>query len=70
MVRAGNAKEIVTRVKQRVDEINQKGLLPGGLKIVPYYDRTELVDAALWTIAKVLIEGIILVVVILFIFFR
>jgi cobalt-zinc-cadmium resistance protein CzcA len=68
MVRAGNAKEIVTRVKQRVDEINQKGLLPGGLKIVPYYDRTELVDAALWTIAKVLIEGIILVVVILFIF--
>jgi len=68
MVRAGNAKEIVTRVKQRVDEINQKGLLPGGLKIVPYYDRTELVDAALWTIAKVLIEGIILVVMILFIF--
>jgi cobalt-zinc-cadmium resistance protein CzcA len=68
MVRAGNAKEIVTRVKQRVDEINQKGLLPGGLKIVPYYDRTELVDAALWTIAKVLIEGIVLVVVVLFIF--
>jgi len=68
MVRAGNAKEIVTRVKKRVDEINEKGLLPGGLKIVPYYDRTELVDAALWTIAKVLIEGIVLVVVILFIF--
>ena len=68
MVRAGNAKEIVTRVKQRVGEINQKGLLPGGLKIVPYYDRTELVDAALWTIAKVLIEGIVLVVVVLFIF--
>ncbi|MFN5267258.1 MAG: efflux RND transporter permease subunit [Burkholderiales bacterium] len=68
MVIAGNGQEIVTRVKQRVDEINQKGLLPGGLKIVPYYDRTELVDAALWTIAKVLIEGIILVVVILFIF--
>lgn len=68
MVRAGNAKEIVTRVKQRVEEINQKGLLPGGLKIVPYYDRTELVDAALWTIAKVLIEGIVLVVVVLFIF--
>ena len=68
MVRAGNAKEIVTRIKKRVDEINDKGLLPGGLKIVPYYDRTELVDAALWTIAKVLIEGIILVVVVLFIF--
>ncbi|NCX22406.1 MAG: efflux RND transporter permease subunit, partial [Betaproteobacteria bacterium] len=68
MVRADNAKEIVTRVKQRVDEINQKGLLPNGLKIVPYYDRTELVDAALWTIAKVLLEGIVLVVLVLFIF--
>jgi cobalt-zinc-cadmium resistance protein CzcA len=68
MMRAGNAKEIVTRVKQRVAEINSKGMLPGGLQIVPYYDRTELVDSALWTVGKVLIEGIFLVVVILFIF--
>lgn len=68
MIRGGNAKEIVSRVKQRVSEINSKGMLPGGLKIVPYYDRTELVDSALWTVAKVLIEGIFLVVVVLFIF--
>ncbi|MFD0668836.1 efflux RND transporter permease subunit [Ramlibacter sp. MAHUQ-53] len=68
MARGGNAKEIVTRVKDRVDEINAKGMLPGGLKIVPYYDRTELVDAALWTVGKVLIEGIFLVVVVLFVF--
>ncbi len=68
MVRAGNAKEIVTRVKAKVAEINNKGMLPGGLKIVPYYDRTELVDSALWTVGKVLIEGIFLVVVVLFIF--
>lgn len=68
MMRGGNAKEIVTRVKERVDEINSKGMLPDGLKIVPYYDRTDLVDAALWTVGKVLIEGIFLVVVILFVF--
>lgn len=68
MMRAGNAKEIVTRVKARVDEINAKDMLPGGLKIVPYYDRTELVDSALWTVGKVLVEGIFLVVVVLFIF--
>jgi cobalt-zinc-cadmium resistance protein CzcA len=68
MMRGGNAKEIVTRVKARVDEINRKGMLPGGLRIVPYYDRTELVDAALWTVGKVLIEGIFLVVVVLFVF--
>ncbi len=68
MMRGGNAKQVVTRVKDRVDQINAQGLLPGGLKIVPYYDRTELVDAALWTVGKVLIEGIFLVVVVLFIF--
>ena len=68
MVRGGNAKEVVTRVKERVAEINAKGMLPGGLQIVPYYDRTDLVDSALWTVGKVLIEGIALVVVVLFIF--
>ena len=68
MLRAGNAKEIVSRVKAKVTEINEGGLLPGGLQIVPFYDRTDLVDAALWTVSKVLMEGIFLVVVILFIF--
>ncbi len=68
MLRGGNAKEVVTRVKKRVAEINQKSMLPGGLQIVPFYDRTELVDAALWTVTKVLLEGIALVVVVLFVF--
>ncbi|MFN5723851.1 MAG: efflux RND transporter permease subunit, partial [Betaproteobacteria bacterium] len=68
MMRGGNAKEVVGRVKERVEEINAKGMLPDGLKIVPYYDRTDLVDSALWTVGKVLIEGIFLVIVILFIF--
>ena len=68
MIRAGNAKEVVSRVKARVKEINEKGMLPNGLQIVPYYDRSELVDAALYTVTKVLIEGIILVILILFLF--
>jgi cobalt-zinc-cadmium resistance protein CzcA len=68
MMRGGNAKQVVSRVQERVQEINSKNMLPGGLQIVPYYDRTELVDSALWTVGKVLIEGIFLVVVILFIF--
>ncbi len=68
MMRGGNAKEIVTRVKERVKEINDKSMLPGGLKIVPYYDRTDLVDSALLTVSKVLVEGIVLVVIVLFIF--
>lgn len=68
MVAGGNAKEIVSRIKQRVEEINANNMLPGGLKIVPYYDRSELVDAALATIGRVLVEGIILVVIVLFLF--
>lgn len=68
MARGGNAKEVVSRIKARVDEINAKGMLPGGIKIVPYYDRSELVDAALHTVTKVLIEGVILVVIVLFLF--
>lgn len=68
MMRGGNAKEVVSRIKARVAEINSKGMLPHGLQIVPYYDRSELVDAALHTVTKVLIEGIILVIVILFLF--
>ena len=68
MMTGGNAKEIVSRIKSRVDEINQRGMLPHDLKVVPYYDRSELVDAALWTVTKVLLEGIFLVVVVLFLF--
>ncbi len=68
MVASGNAKRVVTAVKERVAEINSKGMLPDGLQIVPYYDRSVLVDAALWTVGKVLIEGVVLVVVILFLF--
>lgn len=68
MVAGGNAKEIVSAIKKRVDEINRKQLLPGGLQIVPYYDRSKLVDAALNTVSRVLIEGIVLVVVVLFLY--
>ena len=68
MIKGGNAKEVVSRIKARVDEVNAKGILPGGLQIKPFYDRSELVDAALYTVVKVLIEGIILVIVILFLF--
>jgi cobalt-zinc-cadmium resistance protein CzcA len=64
----GNAKEIVAKVKERVAEINQKKMIPGGLQIVAYYDRSQLVDAAIHTVTEVLGEGVVLVVVILFLF--
>lgn len=68
MIAGGNAKQVVGRIKERVAEINSRNMLPDGLQIVPYYDRSELVDAALWTVSKVLLEGIVLVIVVLFLF--
>ncbi len=68
MFRGGNAKRIVSDVKARVKEINEQGMLPNDLQIVPFYDRSALVDAAIHTVSKVLMEGIALVVIILFVF--
>jgi cobalt-zinc-cadmium resistance protein CzcA len=68
MLRGGNAKEVVGRIKQRVQEINDQHMLPDNLKIIPYYDRSELVDASLHTVTKVLLEGIALVVITLLLF--
>jgi cobalt-zinc-cadmium resistance protein CzcA len=68
MNRGANAREVVTRVKEKVKEINEGKLLPEGMQIVPFYDRTVLVNAAMLNVAKVLIEGIILVVIVLFVF--
>ena len=68
MQRGENARRVVSAVKQKVDDINKRRLLPEGLQIVPFYDRTDLVDAALFNIAKVLLEGILLVIIVLYVY--
>lgn len=68
MMAGGNAKAVVSDIKRKVAQINDNNMLPDGLKIVPYYDRSELVDAALNTVIKVLIEGVIFVVIVLYLF--
>jgi len=68
MIRGGSGKEIVTKVKERVKEINENKILPNGIQVKPFYDRTELVEKCLETVTKALAEGGILVVVILFLF--
>ena len=49
-------------MKAKLSDIQAKHLLPNGLQIVPFYDRIELIAAALRTVYKALIEGIVLVV--------
>ncbi|MFW9611628.1 MAG: efflux RND transporter permease subunit [Fluviibacter sp.] len=68
MQRGENAREVVNNIKIKVDEINKKRLLPEGLQIVAFYDRTDLVDAALFNVAKVLLEGILLVIIVLYVY--
>ena len=68
MLRGGNAKDVVTRVKAKVADINNNKMLPGGLQLEPFYDRTELVDSSLLMVTKVLLEGIVFIVIILYLF--
>lgn len=68
MLRGANAKNVVERIKHKVQEIHEKGLLPDHLRIVPFYDRIELITAALKTVYKALLEGVAFVILILFLF--
>ena len=66
MLKDANARVVIRDVKKRMDEIQKS--LPPGMKIVPFYDRTELVERAIATVEKNLAEGGLLVIIILFVF--
>jgi cobalt-zinc-cadmium resistance protein CzcA len=66
MMMGENSKAVAQAVDQKVQEIQQS--LPKGVVIETVYDRSHLVDKAIKTVAKNLVEGAILVIVILFIF--
>src|SRR5215470_7041899 len=55
------------RVRAKVDQLN-RGILPDGMQIVPYYDRTNLINVTTHTVTHTLIEGMILVALILLAF--
>ena len=61
-----NAANVVDAVKGKTAIVEQS--LPDGVKLRPIYDRTELVDKAVWTAVKALIEGSLLVALVLFLF--
>jgi heavy metal efflux system protein len=57
----------LTGIHKKVDELND-GVLPSGVKIVPFLDRSDLLHYTTHTVLHNLSEGIILVVIILFLF--
>ena len=67
MRRGENPAEVLKLVRAKVDAINDTGL-PGGVKIVPIYDRTWLIDKTLTTVFTNLVEGALLVAIVLWMF--
>jgi heavy metal efflux system protein len=70
MLRGENSRVVVNRVKEKVKEINDNNVLPNGIKIVPYYDRSDIVNASVHTVNKALLEGSSLVLVVLYLLLR
>ncbi|WP_045227112.1 efflux RND transporter permease subunit [Methyloterricola oryzae] len=62
-----NPSEVLARVQAGVDELNSEGL-PEGVRVVPYYDRSNLIESTLHTVAHSVSLGIGLVVVVLLAF--
>ncbi|MBX9784288.1 MAG: CusA/CzcA family heavy metal efflux RND transporter [Chitinophagaceae bacterium] len=67
MRKGENPGEVLERLHTKIEELNNN-ILPADVKIVPFYDRTTLMDYATETVIHNLIEGIILVTVIVFLF--
>jgi heavy metal efflux system protein len=67
MRKGENASEVLEGVKARVAALNAT-LLPPGVKIAPFYDRTWLIATTLHTVFKNLAEGAMLVTVVLLLF--
>ena len=67
MRKGENPSEVLKALKTRIELLNSS-ILPEGIKIVPYYDRTWLIDTTLHTVFKNLAEGAILVTFVLLLF--
>jgi cobalt-zinc-cadmium resistance protein CzcA len=65
-LRGANAQAVVAGVKARLAEIAPS--LPPGVSVEPFYDRSSLVSRAVHTVAKALVEAIVLVLVLLLAF--
>src|SRR3979411_686445 len=60
--------DVVTRVRAAVERINNEGILPRGVKIVPFYDRGDLVGITVKTVLHNMLFGIALIFVIQWMF--
>lgn len=66
MLKGANSSEVIKNVKERVAQIQQT--LPEGVVIEPFLDRTKMVNNAIGTVGKNLLEGALIVVFVLVLF--
>src|SRR2546421_3233959 len=67
MRKGENPSQVLRALKERVDTLNGS-ILPKGVQIVSYYDRTWLIHTTLKTVFKNLLEGALLVSLVLYLF--
>jgi len=67
MLRGENPSKVIESIKERIEYINYN-LLPKGVKVYPFHDRSELVNTTVRTVTTNLIEGMLLVSLIVFVF--
>ncbi|WP_175836354.1 efflux RND transporter permease subunit [Burkholderia anthina] len=66
MLMGENSRSVAKAVAAKMDDVNRT--LPAGVQAIPVYDRTVLVEKAVATVKKNLLEGAILVIAVLFLF--
>jgi cobalt-zinc-cadmium resistance protein CzcA len=64
MLKGENGKRVIDLVKEKIKSMR----LPAGVKIVPFYDQSTVINGTIHTVKKNLFEGFILVTVVLFLF--
>src|SRR6266704_2784683 len=64
MLKGENGKRLIERVKERIAGLR----LPPGVKIVPFYDQSFVIDGTIHTVEKNLFEGFVLVTAVLLLF--
>jgi len=65
MLKGANSKHVVDSVRAAIPEVQKS--LPPGVKITPFYDRTDLIQACIGTVSTALGQGVLLVIAVLFV---
>jgi cobalt-zinc-cadmium resistance protein CzcA len=70
MIRGGSGREVVAAVKEKVAQLNAGGILPKGITLKAFYDRTSLVRDCINTVGRAIAEGVLLVILVVYLFLR